>query len=225
MRRPSARTETLLLSSVLAIFAVVAAEQAQARGGASSAPSFHSSASARSSRGPGAPGLSMTASPTAATPNPTVLSGNPVTQTGMLNPQAPSPDLPNPGAQDLATPVDPSLSSTTRTTTPGTASPGTTTTTATTTGAPTPEASPETPATLPNNSVTADPNSRSTTTADPNARAPLPIQSSGGTAAPVSPGATGGDMQECMAAWDDKTHISKVRWREICARTLTEAHL
>ncbi len=79
--------------------------------------------------------------------------------------------------------------------------------------------------TLLHNSVTADPNSRSATTADPNARAPLPIESSGGTAASVSPGATGRDMPECMAAWDDKTHISKVRWREICAAPLTEPHL
>jgi hypothetical protein len=39
-------------------------------------------------------------------------------------------------------------------------------------------------------------------------------------------GAKGKDMPECMAAWDDKTHITKVRWREICARTLNDsAHL
>jgi len=37
-------------------------------------------------------------------------------------------------------------------------------------------------------------------------------------------GAKGKDMPECMAA--DKTHITKVRWREICARTLNDpAHL
>jgi hypothetical protein len=29
-------------------------------------------------------------------------------------------------------------------------------------------------------------------------------------------------MPECMAAWDSKTHISKVRWREICARTIND---
>jgi hypothetical protein len=48
--------------------------------------------------------------------------------------------------------------------------------------------------------------------------------SSGGTARP-DPGATGRNMTECMSAWDSKTHIAKPRWREICARTLTEPHI
>ncbi len=38
-------------------------------------------------------------------------------------------------------------------------------------------------------------------------------------------GATGANMQECEAAWDEKTHMSKAKWRETCARTLTEPHI
>jgi hypothetical protein len=50
---------------------------------------------------------------------------------------------------------------------------------------------------------------------------------SSGTASPASSsgGATGRNMPECMSAWDKATHISKPRWREICARTLTEPHI
>ena len=29
-------------------------------------------------------------------------------------------------------------------------------------------------------------------------------------------------MQNCMAAWDERTHMSQDRWRETCARTLDE---
>jgi hypothetical protein len=28
-----------------------------------------------------------------------------------------------------------------------------------------------------------------------------------------------------MAAWDKATHITKTRWRQICAVTLTEPHI
>lgn len=35
-------------------------------------------------------------------------------------------------------------------------------------------------------------------------------------------GASGRDMNECMAAWDSKTHISKSRWRQICRSALTD---
>lgn len=35
-------------------------------------------------------------------------------------------------------------------------------------------------------------------------------------------GASGHDMQTCMATWDKGTHITKTRWREICARTLKD---
>lgn len=38
-------------------------------------------------------------------------------------------------------------------------------------------------------------------------------------------GATGGTMQECEAAWDAETHMSKDKWRETCRRTLTAPHL
>jgi hypothetical protein len=60
---------------------------------------------------------------------------------------------------------------------------------------------------------------------EPNARAPVPIQTSGGSAGPTK-GAKGKDMPECMSAWDNKSHISKVRWREICQHPLNDpAHL
>jgi hypothetical protein len=35
-------------------------------------------------------------------------------------------------------------------------------------------------------------------------------------------GAVGRDMDECLAAWDMKTHITKARWRQICTETLVE---
>jgi hypothetical protein len=35
-------------------------------------------------------------------------------------------------------------------------------------------------------------------------------------------GATGATMQECEAAWDAETHMSKDTWRETCRRTLTD---
>ncbi len=38
-------------------------------------------------------------------------------------------------------------------------------------------------------------------------------------------GATGYNMPTCMAAWDPQTHIGRVRWREICARTLVSPHI
>jgi len=38
-------------------------------------------------------------------------------------------------------------------------------------------------------------------------------------------GATGATMQECEAAWDAETHMSKDKWRETCSRTLTAPHL
>jgi hypothetical protein len=76
-----------------------------------------------------------------------------------------------------------------------------------------------TAATILDPTATRDP----TTSSEPNAHAPVPIETSGGTS---SMGATGKDMPDCMSAWDNKTHISKVRWREICQRTLNDpAHL
>jgi hypothetical protein len=44
-------------------------------------------------------------------------------------------------------------------------------------------------------------------------------ETSGGSA---RDGATGSSMENCMAAWDEKTHMSQDRWRETCARTLDE---
>jgi hypothetical protein len=156
-------------------------------------------------------------------------------QTGM-----PPPNLPNPGAQDLATSPDPGLGATsgaaaspvmtTPTAAPGTMTTGTGTGTSTTTptgvpGAESVTGSGATSATIPNSTSATilDPTATRDTTASsgPNARAPVPIETSGGSASPTM-GANGKDMPECMSAWDNKTHISKVRWHEICQRTLND---
>lgn len=50
------------------------------------------------------------------------------------------------------------------------------------------------------------------------------IATSGGSSL-IGGGASGRNMPECMAAWDKATHISKTKWREICARTLTVEHM
>ena len=41
----------------------------------------------------------------------------------------------------------------------------------------------------------------------------------------ASLGAMGRDMPECMAAWDNRTHIAKSRWKEICKRSLADHDL
>ena len=46
------------------------------------------------------------------------------------------------------------------------------------------------------------------------------IATSGGSS--ITGGATGKDMPGCMAAWEKATHITKTKWREICARTLND---
>jgi hypothetical protein len=38
-------------------------------------------------------------------------------------------------------------------------------------------------------------------------------------------GATGANMNDCEAAWDEGTHMTKDKWRETCRRTLTDPHL
>ncbi len=68
---------------------------------------------------------------------------------------------------------------------------------------------------LPN---TADPNRGSDrTSGDPNRLA------GGGRA--NRQGASGANMEDCEAAWDEKTHMTKDKWRETCRRTLTDPHL
>lgn len=49
------------------------------------------------------------------------------------------------------------------------------------------------------------------------------IATTGGSS--ITGGATGRNMPECMGAWDKATHITQTKWREICARTLTEEHM
>jgi hypothetical protein len=46
------------------------------------------------------------------------------------------------------------------------------------------------------------------------------IATSGGSSL-IGGGASGRTMPECMAAWDKATHITKTRWRQLCADTLT----
>ena len=121
----------------------------------------------------------------------------------------------NPGAQDQNAPTDPN-----RITSPAGA-PGSPTTA---TGTPTPTTGDQILGTngvqLPNVGAATNgaiPGQTTTNRGEVNA-------SSGGTARP-DPGATGRNMTECMSAWDLKTHITKPRWRDICARTLTEPHV
>jgi hypothetical protein len=47
------------------------------------------------------------------------------------------------------------------------------------------------------------------------------IATSGGSSL-IGGGASGRTMPECMAAWDKATHITKMRWQQLCADTLTE---
>ena len=47
------------------------------------------------------------------------------------------------------------------------------------------------------------------------------IATSGGSSL-IGGGASGRTMPECMAAWDKATHITKTRWQQLCADTLTE---
>ena len=49
------------------------------------------------------------------------------------------------------------------------------------------------------------------------------IATTGGSS--ITGGATGRNMPECMGAWDKATHMTKTKWREVCARTLTEEHM
>jgi hypothetical protein len=254
MRRLYVPLTTSLACSALALLTVALPGQSLAQGSHSS-----SSTSLGAPRGTSSSTLSRaTVAPSAAKPTTQTTAPSQTTapganfgssfpgsnsaQTGM-----PPPNLPNPGAQDLATSPDPGLG----TTSGGAASPGMTTTTGVTTAAPgtmttvtgtgtsaTPSGVPgtetvtgnsATSATIPNSTSATilDPTATRDTTASsgPNARAPVPIETSGGSASPTM-GANGKDMPECMSAWDNKTHISKVRWHEICQRTLNDpAHL
>lgn len=51
------------------------------------------------------------------------------------------------------------------------------------------------------------------------------VDATSGGSSGVDLGATGRDVPECMKAWDTKTHITKSKWRQICARTLEEPHI
>jgi len=139
----------------------------------------------------------------------------PMTGTGGGGARTPNLSTFNPGAQDQNAPADPN-----QVRAPAGA-PGSPTTAA---GTPTPTPGDQILGTngvqLPNVGQTTNgavPGQVTTNRGEVNA-------SSGGTARP-DPGATGRNMTECMSAWDSKTHIAKPRWREICARTLTEPHV
>jgi hypothetical protein len=66
------------------------------------------------------------------------------------------------------------------------------------------------------------PNNLSGALPDSNTRAPVETGTRGGKS---RAGATGHTMPTCMGAWDPKTHITRPRWREICARTLIDPHI
>ncbi len=250
MRRLYVPLTTSLACSALALLTVALPGQSLAQGSHSSSSTSlggpRSTSSSTLSPGTVAPSAAKPTTQTTAPSQTTApganfgssFPGSNSAQTGM-----PPPNLPNPGAQDLATSPDPALGSTSG----GAASPGGTTTTGVTTAAPgtmttvtgtgtsttTPTGvvtgSGATSATIPNSTSATilDPTATRDTTASsgPNARAPVPIETSGGSASPRM-GADGKDMPECMSAWDNKTHISKVRWHEICQRTLNDpAHL
>jgi len=66
------------------------------------------------------------------------------------------------------------------------------------------------------------PNNLSGALPDSNTAAPVETATTGGKA---RVGATGHTMPTCMAAWDPMTHITRPRWRQICARTLVSPHI
>lgn len=66
------------------------------------------------------------------------------------------------------------------------------------------------------------PNNLSGALPDSNTAAPVETATRGGKA---RQGATGQTMPTCMAAWDPMTHITRARWRQICARTLVDPHI
>ena len=61
-----------------------------------------------------------------------------------------------------------------------------------------------------------DDNSQAGAVRDPN------VETGGGAA---RTGATGRTVEECMAAWEPETHMSKENWRETCERTLQGPHI
>ena len=250
MRRLYVPLTTSLACSALALLTVALPGQSLAQGShlsrSTSLGAPRSGSSSTLSRATVAPSAAKPTTQTTApsqTTAPGASFGSSFPGSNSLQTGTPPPNLPNPGAQDLATSPDKGLG----TTSGGAASPGGTTTTGVTTAAPgtmttvtgtgtsttTPTGvvtgSGATSATIPNSTSATilDPTATRDTTASsgPNARAPVPIETSGGSASPTM-GANGKDMPECMSAWDNKTHISKVRWHEICQRTLNDpAHL
>lgn len=248
MPRVNAPLPTALACSALALFAVSLPGQSLAQGLRSSSSTSRSLSSLSAPRSTSTstlsrPSAAMSTTQTTApsqTTSPSANFGSSFPGSNGVQTGMPPPNLPNPGAQDLATPPGPSAG----TAPGGVANPGATATTGVSTSAPgtmTTNTSTTTPAGVPGTTITGSdatsatiPNStsaaivdptRDTTSPDPNARAPVPVESSGGSSIPTL-GASGKDMPECMSAWDTQTHISKVRWREICQRTLSDpAHL
>jgi hypothetical protein len=159
-----------------------------------------------------------TTAATITAPGTAVVTTSPSTMSGRGGGGGSPPNLnqANPGAQDLATPADPNQLLTPQSSTPGANTLTTnSTTTMTTTGA----------QILGANGVLL-PNAQASTSgalpAVPTANPGEVIATSGGTS---RQGATGKNMPTCMAAWATATHITKTRWKEICARTLTEPHI
>jgi hypothetical protein len=175
---------------------------AQSSGSGASGGSTSSSAGP-ASRGPAArSGAATSTAPLATTsPGATGTATAPSTTAPSAAGSSAGTTTPNPGRLDSASPTDPDL---------------------------TPRSVPSagTPAGQALGTTPLKPNSTGTDSTVPlstdNSRTPAGAAGSGGR--PVM-GARGNTLEECMATWDAETHVSKPRWREICARTLKEPHL
>lgn len=72
----------------------------------------------------------------------------------------------------------------------------------------------------------ATPNSAAPTTASPiTPTNPNVGTSAGGPARTGSMGGGGKTIEDCMAFWDEKTHMTRQQWRRTCQRTLNGAEL
>jgi hypothetical protein len=122
----------------------------------------------------------------------------------------------NPGTQDLSTPADPNAPLSPQTGTASATSPQTGTDMTTLQTAPQSGSDPTAALLNPDTTTSAE-------ILSINGALPPPFEASSGGRSLM--GARGKDMQECMEAWDTKTHITKSRWREICSRTLASPHV
>lgn len=194
------RLPTSVAVGFLSLGLAIAAAQAQSSGGGSSGGASSGGASSGSGGGPAAKsgtarrsGTSTGTSGTAA-PNPS-LSNNPAAQGQTAVP------TPNPGSGQSASPG--AATSKGDGNTPQTGEAGTR-------------------ATNRGNMPDLSPNTQTQSNSPIDQSQSTQNQPLTGGGSSRREGAAGHDMRTCMATWDKGTHITKVRWREICARTLRE---